>query len=391
MIRCIKTEFYTSKEDLERLFACNRISAMIWNKCLVLAKEYREANNGKWISKRELQSLLKKTYPISAQSVQSVAERYDDARVGAKEARGKGYNVNYPWRTKKNYPTRWKNQGIKLIGNKLVLPLGTWNGHRQSPITLKLPLSVLNLISDKHICVIDLIWDRKLKLSITYDDGKNEEVCNGNIYAGIDLGEIHSITAFSEEGNALILIGRFLRSINRFRNKKLAELQKKQSKCKKYSRRWKKLQRAKMYMLNKCEAQVRDFTHKLTKKFVDWAVENNIKCVYCGNPEGVQRKNRGKLVNQKLSNWNFGVQMNYLKYKLKAKGIELKVISEAYTSQTCPICGQRHKVKNRNYSCSCGYNAHRDINGASNILSLGLYGKIKYIHKIINTKYLRSA
>ena len=146
-----------------------------------------------------------------------------------------------------------------------------------------------------------------------------------------------------------------------------------------------------MYMLNKCEAQVRDFTHKLTKKFVDWAVENNIKCVYCGNPEGVQRKNRGKLVNQKLSNWNFGVQMNYLKYKLKAKGIELKVISEAYTSQTCPICGQRHKVKNRNYSCSCGYNAHRDINGASNILSLGLYGKIKYIHKIINTKYLRSA
>ena len=130
MIRCIKTEFYTSKEDLERLFACNRISAMIWNKCLVLAKEYRESNNGKWIPRGELQSLLKKTYPISAQSVQSVAERYDDARIGAKQARDRGYNVNYPWRNKKNYPTRWKNQGIKLVGSKLILSLGIWDKHK---------------------------------------------------------------------------------------------------------------------------------------------------------------------------------------------------------------------------------------------------------------------
>ena len=87
---------------------------MIWNKCLVLAKWYREANNGKWISRGELQSLIKKTYPLHIQSVQSVVERYDDARVGAKEARDKGYNVNYPWRTKKNYPTRWKIDGVKL-------------------------------------------------------------------------------------------------------------------------------------------------------------------------------------------------------------------------------------------------------------------------------------
>ena len=391
MIRCIKTEFYVSKEDLEKLFACNRISAMIWNKCLELAKDYRKANGGKWISKGKLQKPLKNIYPLHSQSVQSVVERYDDARLGAKAARDKGFlNINYPWKNKKNYPTRWK-QGIKLESNVLTLFMGYWEHHKQKPIKLELPQSTVGLISNKHICVVDLIWDNKLKLSITYDDGKENSESEGKFYAGIDLGEIHSISAFSEEGYSIILTGRYLRSLHRFRNKKLAEIQRKQSKCKKGSSRWKKLQRAKRYMLNKCEAQVRDFTHKLTKKFVDWAIDHKIKCVYCGNPEGVQHKNIGKIVNQKLSNWNFGKQIKYLKYKLEAKGIKLVIIGEAYTTQTCPVCGQRHKPQGRNYSCSCGYTAHRDVHGASNILSLGLYEKIKYIHDIKNTKYLRSA
>lgn len=392
MIRCIKTEFYVSKEDLERLFACNRISAMVWNKCLCLAKEYRRANDGKWISKGMLLKLLKSTYPLNAQSVQSVAERYEDARASAKAARDKGYlNINYPWKNKKNYPTRWKGQSIKVFGNYLVLPLGIWGGHRQQPIKVELPQSTLDLLKNNKLCVVDLIWDNKLKLSISYEDGEVEKEPSGKYYAGIDLGEIHSITAFSETGHAIILTGRYLRSINRFRNKKLAEFQRKQSRCKKYSRRWRKLQRAKRKLLNKCEAQVRDFTHKLTKKFVDWAIDHKIKCVYCGDPEGVQRKSKGKAMNQKLSNWNFGVQMEYLEYKLNKVGIEFVKINEAYSTQTCPICGQRHKPQGRNYSCKCGYTAHRDVHGASNILSLGMYEKIKYIHELKNTKYLRVA
>lgn len=392
MMRCIKAEFYVSKEDLEKLFACNRISAMIWNKCLELAKEYRKANDGKWISAGKLKNKLKGIYPLHSQSVQAVVERYDDARTSAKAARGKGYlSINYPWKHKKNYPTRWKGQKTKFSDKYLYLPLGIWEKHRQLPIKVELPQSILDLLKDSEICVVDLIWDNKLKLSITYEDGEVEKEASGEYYAGIDLGEIHSITAFAETGHAIILTGRYLRSINRFRNKKLAEFQRKQSKCKKYSKRWKKLQRAKRYMLNKCEAQVRAFTHKLTKKFVDWAIDHKIKCVYCGDPEGVQHKNKGKVVNQKLSNWNFGVQMEYLEYKLNKVGIEFVKIDEAYSTQTCPVCGQRHKPQGRNYSCKCGYTAHRDVHGASNILSLGLYEKIKYIHDIKNTKYLRSA
>ena len=405
----MKTDFYATYDEIDRLFACNRISAMIWNKILDKAKEYRKKHNGAWISQGQLEKELKNIYPLHSQSVQAVAQRYCDNRQSTKAARDKGYlNVRYPWRYKHAYPTRWK-QNIKLIGNKISLPLGMWSGHRQTPIELELPKSSLERLTGAKIQQIDLIWDNRLMLAICYEDGKQAPKTTNPqepVAAGIDLGEIHSISAATEKGHSIIITGRKLRSVNRFRNKQLAEICSKQSKCKKYSRRWKKLQRAKRYMLHKAEAQVRDCTHKITKNFVDWAIDHNVKHVYCGNPEGVQRntskkkpknrKNPQKLKEpkeaQKLSNWNFGTVMDYLKYKLARKGIGFEKISEAYTTQTCPVCGQEHKCKGRNYVCTCGYTAHRDAHGAMNILSRGINdGKIKFVATLKRPKYLRSA
>lgn len=401
MIRCSKTDFYASPEEIDRLFACNRISAMIWNKCLDIAKQYRNANDGKWISYDNLQRHLKGLYPLNSQSVQAVAERYCDARKATKEARDKGHlNIKYPWKYKHAYPTRWK-QCFKLHGSQLELVLGTWSHHRIKPLKVELPSSIAELLADKKIKQIDLIWDNRLMLAFCYDDGKSLNDSRDGVCAGMDLGEIHSIVASTEEGYATIITGRKLRSINRFKNKKLKEISIKQSRCKKYSRKWKKLQQAKRWILHKAEAQVRDLTHKITKNFVDWAVDHNVKHVYCGNPEGVQRntskrnKKRkrkcSKKTNQKLSNWNFGTVMKYLEYKLAAKRISFEKISEAYSTQTCPVCGRRKKPSGRTYSCECGYREHRDVHGSHNILSLGLHGKFQYIGTIKKTKYLRSA
>jgi putative transposase len=48
--------------------------------------------------------------------------------------------------------------------------------------------------------------------------------------------------------------------------------------------------------------------------------------------------------------------------------MEVKMINEAYTSQTCPACGTRRKPRDRRYHCkSCGLKAHRDAVGAINI------------------------
>lgn len=217
----------------------------------------------------------------------------------------------------------------------------------------------------------------------------------------IDLGEIHTIAAVSENNQGIIITGRKLRSIKRLRNQKIKELQKKMSRCKKYSRQWKKYRKAMMYVLSKSEAQLKDGLHKTTRFFVDWCLENQAKEVFVGDVEGIQRntankktnpvkKRRNKKLNQKLSQWQFGKLYKYLEYKLAAENINIKKVNEAYTSQTCSVCGRKKKVSGRVYKCHCGYSEHRDIHGAKNILSKEKYGEFRDF--VVNEiKYLRIA
>ena len=385
MKRAIKTYFNCSRENLNRLFACNRISALVWNKILELQRE-------KLYSKNDLQKALKGLYPINSQSVQAVVDKYCVACLATKSAKNLGLANKYPWRRKHNYPTTWKADSFKLVGNRLKLSLGIFAGKRQSPIEIKLPKSTNATLSGVKVQQISLVWDGWLKLVVVVNDGKtNAPAIQSDKCCGVDLGEIHSIAAFESGGKALIITGRLLRSIKQYQLKKLAEFSQKLSKCKKNSRRYKKLQRAKRRMLQKTNARIRDLNQKITRSFVKWAVENEVGKVYVGNPEGVERQRRRKIVSQKLSRWNFGKHMEYLTYKLLSVGIELEKISEEYSTQTCPQCSRRHKCSSRNYRCSCGYEAHRDIHGARNILSIGLNGRICITTPIKETKYLRTA
>ena len=414
--KVVKSSFSASKEDIDKLFACNRIAAMIWNASLEISKSYALANGGKWISKSGLYKALKNLYPLHSQSVQMVADKYLDARDAAHAAILKGYKNKYPWRRKKNFNTQWKDKAFSFDFEKnvLSLSLGIWDGKRQQGICLKLSKNIMSKINeivsfDKDaVSQIELCYDNGLMLCITYDDKQSPENIGFPETVGVDLGEIHSIAACATNGNSIIITGRKLRSINRLRNKTLASISKAQAKCTKGSRRWKKLQRKKRYILSKSKHQVAYKTHEITKNFVDWCLENKVGKVFCGNPEGVQRntsgrkkknrtKNKKKIRNrktsQKLSNWNFWKIKDCLKYKLANVGIEFEEISEAYSSQTCPICGQRHKTNSRNYKCSCGYHAHRDVHGAHNILSLGLNGHFEKVcdFEKQKTKYLRLA
>ena len=390
MIKCLKTEFVTTKSNLDRLFECNRISAEIYNDCLKVAKEYSLANDGKWIGKTQLQKQVKDKYPLHSQSVQAVCHKYLFSRDAVFKARKAGLKNKYPYKKKKNFNTKWVDKAFSVhLNGKITLSMGTENGKRREPIIIW----VKNLPAHDSK-EVELIYDRKLMVSITYDDGAVINPNTGNNICSIDLGEIHTIASYTTNENSLIITGRKMRSINRLRNKKVAELQRLMSKCKKGSKKWKKYNKAKKYILSKSEAQIKDALHKTTKNFVDFAVSEGAKEVVIGKVEGVQRntkRKKSKKVNQKLSNWNFGKLKNYLKYKLDSKDITLKEINESYTSQTCPVCSRRKKVSTRNYKCSCGYKAHRDIHGARNILSKYLHKDIRYIGDIKQIKYLRIA
>ncbi|ONI45903.1 hypothetical protein AN640_04015 [Candidatus Epulonipiscium fishelsonii] len=69
-----------------------------------------------------------------------------------------------------------------------------------------------------------------------------------------------------------------------------------------------------------------------------------------------------------MHNWSFYRLSKFIEYKAKLEGIKVEYVNPAYSSQTCPVCREKNKVKDRGYKC--GYRNHRDVVGAINI-SLG--------------------
>ena len=77
---------------------------------------------------------------------------------------------------------------------------------------------------------------------------------------------------------------------------------------------------------------------------------------------------RTKTVRQML-NLGHCTAYEHLKQKCVEHGTVLLTVSEAYTTKTCPCCGELNVCNNnRVFNCSCGYTAERDLNGAQNIL-----------------------
>lgn len=225
-----------------------------------------------------------------------------------------------------------------------------------------------------------------------------------SIKATIDLGEIHHSAVTTSTGNGLIVTGRGIRSLKRQRNVVLGKLSKKQSRCTKYSKRWKKLQATKNKFILRVERQVRDVRHKATRLVVEFCKTQDVDTVFIGNPDGVRKNNCGRCHNQRMSQWEYGRDISYLSYKFKMAGISVLTGSERGTSSTCPECQYRHKPKGRNWNCpravpstegtsaqdcppKCSYkNKHRDITGSLNMHSLAFGEKAKYPE---NIKYLR--
>ncbi|RBW67249.1 RNA-guided endonuclease InsQ/TnpB family protein, partial [Bacillus taeanensis] len=346
------------------------------NDCVQIARYYYRLGGG-WITKSDLQKEVKGLYPLHSQTIQAVAHKFLQAREGAQKARKAGANVRYPWKHKFVFNPKWVGESFTLEGKKITLSLGIWNGKRQPRLTLKLPK-----VPPGNVKEVEIVFDRKWLICLSYETHTEEEPPKQQgRSASIDPGEIHTIASVTENGDSLVITGRYLRSIHRLRNKKLKELQKLMSRCKKGSRQWRTYNRAKKYVLSKSDEQLKDALHQTTKQFVDWCLQHDVNHVVIGDVEGVQRntkKKRSKKMNQKLSNWSFGKLYALLVYKLKARGITIEKVDEHFTSQTCPVCGNRKKRSHRMYHCPCGYKEHRDLHGARNILTKHLYGKMIY-------------
>ena len=76
----------------------------------------------------------------------------------------------------------------------------------------------------------------------------------------------------------------------------------------------------------------------------------------------------GSNSNQKLHAWMFSQFLQALKGQCRQFGLQVTLVDEAYTSQTCPWTGARRKPKGRLFISPCGHHRmDRDGVGAVNI------------------------
>jgi putative transposase len=336
--------------------AGRREAARLWND-LVLRHHRIRRLGWKWPSRIRWQRWAKGRYPgLSAQSAQQLIGEFCEAVDSCRQLRKNGHaEARYPWRLRRYHDVIYTNQDARLRNGRPILPHGTSGTLRiRLPETITLPGRLMEVrLSYGTVCLICEVPD---------------EARPQRTVIGVDLG-VNTLLAATDGQTVFLVSGRGVKAVIQWRNKTLADIQRAQAGKTRGSRRWKRLQRRKYHVLGKTKRQVRDATHKTTHAIAQ--AFPGATC-YVGEPFNDAAQRTGRVQAQQVSTACTRKLIEQLDYKT-AGAITL---SEAYSSQTCPVCGERSKHR-RIYCCPhCGATGPRDAVGAVNILSLGMLGSM---------------
>ena len=360
-----RTYIIATAKPTEQLDAINRLGGRIYSKTVSLAFKTHE-QKGFWLSDTGLKKYLKfKQYPCQAHSVQAIIDDYCGARRSFFSNVKSNPKAKPPNKTRKFHTFTWRATGISYKRGKLRLSMGKG----REPIWLSIDKKFYQNVPAE----VSLVYNKNIKryeFHASYVMQPKKAKTKSGTAVAVDMGEIHPIVSF-DGIRSEIYNGREHRSKQRYQNKSKASLNRKLSRCKRGSQRWKKLKRAKNVTLAALQSQLRDMRHKITSRFVSTCHERKIETIVIGDIKHIRQSiDYGKKANQKLHQWAFSQIREMITYKAKAVGINVITEDEAYTSQTCPSCGHRKKPSRRTYHCSkCKWQGHRDIVGASNILT----------------------
>jgi len=350
--------------------ASRQEAARLWNDLIVRHHRIRRFN-WKWPSKLRWERWARGRYPgMSAQSAQQIIGEFCEAVNSCRQLRKNGQGeTRYPWRLRRYHDVIYTNQDARIRDGRLVLPHGTSGTLRiRLPDTITLP-------------------GRLMEVRISY--GTVRLICEvpdaarpQQTVIGVDLG-VNTLIAATDGVKVILISGRAAKATIQYRNKQLARLQQAQSACTKHSRRYRRLQRRKYAMLDKTKRRICDLCHKATRQVAQ--AFPNATC-YVGEPFNDAAQRIGLKQAQQVSSACTRKIIEMLDYKTAGAITR----SEAYSSQTCPVCGERSKHR-RIYQCpTCGATGPRDTIGAVNILSLGVHGvmlpgrslpqQVKYLH-----------
>ena len=296
-----------------------------------------------------------RAYKLHSQTVQAVVSSYYDALKSYFGVVKSNPDAKPPKRTTRYFKVRWKSSAIRHKDGIVSLS----NGKGCDPITLK---------SDALPVYVEMYFQRgSYYFSLVYKVTVPPKRKTGKSVA-IDMGEIHPIVSHDGE-QTIIYNGREVRAIRQYLNKFKAYIQSKMDRCQQRSNHGYRLKRIKTKILSKLNAQLKDAEHKITSRFISDCIKAKADTIVIGQLKGIRKRAKlSKKSNQKVHQWAFARLQSMIAYKAELVGLKVKFVSEAYTSQTCPKCGNRKKPTNRNYHCNhCGFEYHRDGVGAINI------------------------
>ncbi len=202
-----------------------------------------------------------------------------------------------------------------------------------------------------------------------------------NKVLAIDYGVSNFATCVIEGNPVSYLIdGRGLKTILRKKLKKIVNLQKRLDNLKNKGLLAIQVEKRLHRLWKSIKNLLRDYAHKVSNLIGELALRNGVSTVVIGKVQKIKNKenNLPDLVNQMFKLLPHGKVTEYLSYKLKEFGIEVKLINESYTSVT-DSCDKRIGVIKTSkgngrrikrglfYSLIKGY-INADVNGARNIL-----------------------
>ncbi len=289
---------------------------------------------GFWLSKGTVQKYMRhKEYALHSQSIQACTDSYFEALKSFFEVRKSNLDAKPPKRTRKYFKVRWKSGAIRIKDGHLILS----NGKDREPV-------ILENVQDKPNYVEMYFKREHYYFALVYKVDVPPKQDTG-ITVSVDMGEIHPIVSFNGK-QTTIYNGRLLRSIHQYRNKVKSRFSAKMDRCEKRSKHWYRFLKAKRRTLQKLDDQIKDAEHKITTRFISDCQRAKTDTVVIGDLKGIRENIKySKKSNQKLHQWAFARITQKICYKAELAGIKVVSESEAYTSQTCPQCGQRKNIR----------------------------------------------
>ena len=235
---------------------------------------------------------------------------------------------------------------VFIDGKSKCISVKTKMSDKQKSVLASYKLGTMRVVLKGNSLVAQIVYDAD---EIAFSD-------NGNVM-GVDLGIKCPAVSYCSDGNVKFYgNGRQ----NKYMRRHYKYLRKKLDKAKKPD--------AIKHINNKEQRVMKDIDHKLSHDIVETAVVHNVKVIKLEQLQNIRSTTRkSRKNNHSLHTWSFYRLAQFIGYKARLAGIKVEYVNPAYTSQKCPICGNVHHADDRNYTCKCGFHAHRDLLGAINI------------------------